>query len=151
MEIEDNNTTSKQFAKELLEYVNKSNEDFKHNRSTKSKGFKNKNRDTFLSDTFQPTPIPHITLLDIKITDRGRHINIEDKLYLENDSLFHMIRRGNAVILNTQTKEAHIARVGLKKFYDYKKHYNQHDLTERLMERRVLDPVKSSVVHYRCI
>ena len=137
-------TTSKQFAKELLEYVNKSNANFKQNRGSGNKGFKNKNRDTFLSDTFQPTPIPNITLLDIKITDRGRHINLEDKLYLENDSLFHMVRRGNTIIQNTQTKEAHIARVGLKKFYDYKKHYNKNDLTEQLLERRVLDPVKSS-------
>ena len=137
-------TSSKEFAKELLDYVNKSNVNFKQNRKTESKAFKNKNRDTFLSDTFQPTPIPHITLLDIKITDRGRHINLEDKLYLENDSLFHMIRRGNTIIQNTQTKEIHIARVGLKKFYDYKKTYNKNDLTEQQMERRVLDPVKSS-------
>ena len=100
------------------------------------KGKKKKESKTFLGIE-SPTPIPDLHLLDLKIAAKYE----EDRLYLNNDNIYKYLRRGDCLTYNTKTGQKGIGRIGLIKFFDYRKHYS-HDL--RREENRVLEKVKES-------
>ena len=83
-----------------------------------------------------PTPIPNLHLLDLKLALKYA----EDKLYLNNDKIYKYLRRGNCLTYNTSTKKIGIARIGLIKFFDYRKDFSYY-INE---EKRVLKTVKES-------
>ena len=82
------------------------------------------------------TPIENLHLLDLKLTLKYE----EDKLYLKDDKIYKFLRRGNCLTYNTLTNKVGIARIGLIKFFDYRKDYT-HLPNE---ERRVLEKVKET-------
>ena len=96
------------------------------NNSHKKKKYK-----SLLTFTYTTSPIENIQLIDIRITNRS----IEDKIYLENDKIFEYLRRGDSLIYNKLTDKYSIARIGLPKFFDYKKNYasNENDLKNRVL------------------
>ena len=83
-----------------------------------------------------PTPIPNLHLLDIKLASKHE----EDKYYLKNDNVYKYLRRGNCLTYNIETGKKGIGRIGLIKFFDYRKNFSSN-LDE---ERRVLEKVKES-------
>jgi hypothetical protein len=85
-----------------------------------------------------PTPIPNLHLLDLKLALKYE----EDKLYLKDDKIYKYLRRGNCLTYNTQTGKIGIARIGLIKFFDYRKNYTS-DLSRE--ERRVLEKVRNKI------
>ena len=100
------------------------------------KGKKKKDSKTFLGIE-SPTPIQDLHLLDLKIAAKYE----EDRLYLNNDNIYKYLRRGDCLTYNTKTGQKGIGRIGLIKFFDYRKHYS-HDLKRE--ENRVLGNVKES-------
>ena len=119
-------------ANELYKYVTDSN---KEANKFNKKG-KEKNRDVF-SITHSTTPIESLELIDLKFRGYG----VEDEIYLVDDKAFSMLRRGSSLTYHNKTKEYHIARAGLVKFFDYKKHY---DSKEKALKRRVTLPMAES-------
>ena len=83
------------------------------------------------------SPINNLELIDIKIAIRYG----EDDIYCNDDDVFNNIRRGDCLTYNKETKKYGIGRIGLIKFFDYKKKYNQNEIS---LEKRVLDKVKQS-------
>ncbi len=83
------------------------------------------------------SPINNLELIDIKIAIRYG----EDEIYCNDDDVFNNIRRGDCLTYNKETKKYGIGRIGLIKFFDYKKKYNQNEIS---LEKRVLDKVKQS-------
>ena len=122
-------------ANELYKYVTESNKEA-NKFNTHSKKGKEKNKDVF-SITQCPSPIESLELIDLKFKGYG----VEDELYLVDDKAFAMLRRGSSLIYHKETKEYHIARAGLVKFFDYKKNY---DSKEKSMKRRVTLPMVES-------
>ena len=92
-------------------------------------------RKLFKYDNYN-TAINNLQLIDIKIAIRE-----EDDLYCYNDDVFNNVRRGDSLTFNTETKKYGIGRIGLIKFFDYKKKYDENEI---LLEKRVLDKVKES-------
>ena len=74
--------------------------------------------------------------MDIKIALKYE----EDKLYLKNDKVYKYLRRGNCLTYNTKTGQKGIARIGLIKFFDYRKNFSSYHSEEK----RVLEKVKES-------
>ena len=83
------------------------------------------------------SPINNLELIDIKIAIRYG----EDDIYCNDDDVFNNIRRGDCLTYNKETKKYGIGRIGLIKFFDYKKKYNENEIP---LEKRVLDKVKQS-------
>ena len=83
------------------------------------------------------SPINNLELIDIKIAIRYG----EDDIYCNDDDVFNNIRRGDCLTYNKETKKYGIGRIGLIKFFDYKKKYNENEIS---LEKRVLDKVKQS-------
>ena len=99
------------------------------------KGIDKKVSKTF-SGIESPTPIENLHLLDLKLALKFE----EDKLYLKDDNIYKYLRRGNCLTYNTETNKIGIARIGLIKFFDYRKNFS----TLIGEERRVLEKVKES-------
>ena len=83
------------------------------------------------------SPINNLELIDIKIAIRYG----EDDIYCNDDDVFNNIRRGDCLTYNKETKKYGIGRIGLIKFFDYKKKYNENEIS---LEKRVLDKAKQS-------
>ena len=96
----------------------------------------NKNTSKTFSGIESPTPIENLHLLDLKLALKFE----EDKLYLKDDKIYKYLRRGNCLTYNTETNKIGIARIGLIKFFDYRKDYS----TLINEEKRVLEKVKES-------
>ena len=105
------------------------------NKSEYKKG-KPKGTSKTFSGIESPTPIENLHLLDLKLALKFE----EDKLYLKDDKIYKYLRRGNCLTYNTETNKIGIARIGLIKFFDYRKDYTNL-ISE---ERRVLEKVKQS-------
>ena len=122
---------TKEYAEILFNYI--INED--KGKSEYKKGKPKGELKTF-SGIESPTPIENLHLLDLKLASKFE----EDKLYLKDDKIYKYLRRGNCLTYNTETNTIGIARIGLIKFFDYRKDYT--DLHKE--ERRVLEKVKES-------
>ena len=105
-------------------------------KSEHKKGKSKKDYKTFLGIE-SPTPIPNLHLLDLKLALKYE----EDKLYLKNEKIYKYLRRGNCLTYNTETGKIGIGRIGLIKFFDYRKNFSSDLLNE---EKRVLEKVKES-------
>ena len=103
---------------------------------TEYKKGKNKTQSRAFLGIESPTPIENLHLLDLKLALKYE----EDKLYLKDDKIYKYLRRGNCLTYNTVTNKIGVARIGLIKFFDYRKDYT-HLANE---ERRVLEKVKES-------
>ena len=132
MEDIENEDPTENSAEILYNYI--VNED--KGKSEQKKGKSKKDSKTFLGIESH-TPIPNLHLLDLKLALKYE----EDKLYLKNDKIYKYLRRGNCLTYNTQTGKIGIARIGLIKFFDYRKNYTP-DLSKE--EKRVLEKVKES-------
>ena len=132
MEDIENEDPTQNSAEILYNYI--VNED--KGKYEQKKGKSKKDMKTFLGIE-SPTPIPNLHLLDLKLALKYE----EDKLYLKNDKIYKYLRRGNCLTYNTQNGKIGIARIGLIKFFDYRKNYTSDLLKE---ERRVLEKVKES-------
>ena len=132
MEDIENEDPTQNSAEILYNYI--VNED--KGKYEQKKGKSKKDLKTFLGIE-SPTPIPNLHLLDLKLALKYE----EDKLYLKNDKIYKYLRRGNCLTYNTQSGKIGIARIGLIKFFDYRRNYTS-DLSKE--ERRVLEKVKES-------
>ena len=126
-------------ANKLYEYITQTDEGKKKNKDMyygKKKRKVQSNKKIF-DKKQNNTSINNLELIDIKLAVRYE----EDEYYLRDDDIFNYLRRGDSLTYNTQSKKYGIGRIGLIKFFDYKKKYNDN---ETLMENRVLGNVKSS-------
>ena len=81
-----------------------------------------------------PTPIKGLYLCDIKLNASYK----EDEIYLNSDFVKTIIRRGLSTFYNEDTITYDFARVGLPKFFDYKKRFDGKDPKEILLKNTVL-------------
>ncbi len=130
---------TERLANKLYEYITKTDEGKTKNKDMyygKRKKKVQSNKKIF-DKKQNNTCINNLELIDIKLAVRYE----EDDYYLRDDDIFNNLRRGDSLTYNTETKKYGIGRIGLIKFFDYKKKYNDN---ETLMENRVLGNVKSS-------
>ena len=81
-----------------------------------------------------PTPIENVELIDIKLSARIK----EDEIFLEEDFIADYMRRGESLFYNKSTDTYDYARIGLHKFFDYKKNFDNEKENDRLQEKRVV-------------
>ena len=130
---------TERLANKLYEYITKTDEGKTKNKDMyygKRKKKVQSNKKIF-DKKQNNTCINNLELIDIKLAVRYE----EDDYYLRDDDIFNNLRRGDSLTYNTETKKYGIGRIGLIKFFDYKKKYDDN---ETLMENRVLGNVKSS-------
>ncbi len=127
-------------ANQLYDYVKMTDKGKEKSKRHSKKGNKfnldNVNKRKLFKYNNYNTAINNLQLIDIKIAIRE-----EDDLYCYNDDVFNNVRRGDSLTFNTETKKYGIGRIGLIKFFDYKKKYDENEI---LLEQRVLDKVKES-------
>ena len=129
-EIKENNDIT---ATQLYEKLESWNKDIEKSFNEGKKGKKSyyKLKDLLIKFNKFPTPIKDVELIDIKL---GNKI-IEDDLFLEKDFLFQHIRRGESLFYNKAEDIYDYARLGLPKFFDYKKSYNDSQKDNKLKNR----------------
>ena len=134
MEIEnDNNETNVITANELynrLEARNKETIDSFEDPKKKKKGYL-KLKDLLIKFNKAPTPIKDVELIDIKLGSKIK----EDDIFLHEDFIAEYIRRGESLFYNKSENTYDYARIGLPKFFDYKKKYEETESDKKLKER----------------
>lgn len=73
--------------------------------------------------TVYTTPIENLRLIDIKVWDKIK----EDKIFEDNEIVSQNLRRGQSLIYDVKDDSYDYARVGLPKFFDYKKDFKKED------------------------
>ena len=81
-----------------------------------------------------PTPIEGVELIDIKLGARLQ----EDEIFLEEDFIAEYMRRGESLFYNKNNDTYDYARLGLNKFFDYKKNFDDENKKDKLQEKRVV-------------
>ena len=81
-----------------------------------------------------PTPIEGVELIDIKLGARLQ----EDEIFLEEDFIAEYMRRGESLFYNKNSDIYDYARLGLNKFFDYKKNFDDENKKDKLQEKRVV-------------
>ena len=134
MEIEnDNKETNVITANELynrLEARNKETIDSFEDPKKKKKGYL-KLKDLLIKFNKAPTPIKDVELIDIKLGSKIK----EDDIFLHEDFIAEYIRRGESLFYNKAENTYDYARIGLPKFFDYKKKYEETESDKKLKER----------------
>ena len=134
MEIEnDNKETNVITANELynrLEARNKETIDSFEDPKKKKKGYL-KLKDLLIKFNKAPTPIKDVELIDIKLGSKIK----EDDIFLHEDFIAEYIRRGESLFYNKSENTYDYARIGLPKFFDYKKKYEETESDKKLKER----------------
>lgn len=136
-----NNLLARQFNLFCLDFNQNNKEDlplrFKQNKRKKRDGDK-KETEAFALIPFR-CPIDGIEVIDIRI--KGK-LN-EDEIYLNSDTIFKTIRRGNSIIHKLNSEMYSMGRMGLPKFFDYLKKNSQSSY-EKSIQKRVIDPIKQT-------
>ena len=91
-------------------------------------------KDMIIKFNKMPTPIQGLELIDIKL---GAKLT-EDEVFLEEDFIAQYLRRGESLFFNNISGKYDYARLGLNKFFDYKKNYDIDKENELKMQKRVL-------------
>ena len=91
-------------------------------------------KDMLIKFNKMPTSFEGVELIDIKL---GAKIN-EDDVFLEEDFIAQHLRRGESLFFNNISGEYNYARIGLNKFFDYKKNFNLDKESDIKMQKRVL-------------
>ena len=127
-------------AKELFNKFDSWNKDIEKTfKDTKREGKKNKDyyklKDLLVKFNKFPTPIKDLELIDIKLGSKIK----EDDVFLEKDFIAEHLRRGESLFYNKAEDTYDYARLGLPKFFDYKKVYNENDnkLKERVLGKLI--------------
>ena len=81
-----------------------------------------------------PTPIEGVELIDMKLNSRME----EDDIFLEEDFIAEYMRRGESLFYNKNSDTYDFARLGLNKFFDYKKNFDNENKKDKLQEKRVV-------------
>ena len=81
-----------------------------------------------------PTPIEGVELIDMKLNSRME----EDDIFLEEDFIAEYMRRGESLFYNKNSDTYDYARLGLNKFFDYKKNFDSENKKDKLQEKRVV-------------
>ena len=80
------------------------------------------------------TPIKDVEIIDIKL---GARFN-EDEFFLEEDFIAEYLRRGESLFFDKNSGTYDYARIGLNKFFDYKKVFNEENKMDKLQQKRVV-------------
>ena len=134
MEIdeENNDITAKQLYEKFESWNNditKSFIDPKKEKKNKKENYKLK--DLLIKFNKYPTPIKDVELIDIKLATKIK----EDDVFLEKDFIAQHLRRGESLFYNKIEDTYDYARIGLPKFFDYKKNYEDTENDTKLKER----------------
>ena len=120
-------------AGELYSKFQKWNDDIKDkiNKSgKKDKKYLYKLKDMIIKFNNYPTPINGVELIDIKL---GSKFN-EDEAFLEEDFIAEHLRRGESLFYDKNDNTYDYARIGLNKFFDYKKNFDK-EKDQKLIKR----------------
>ena len=90
-------------------------------------------KDMLIKFTRMPTPIEEVELVDIKLSSRFA----EDDIFLEEDFIAEYLRRGECLFYNKISDTYEYARIGLNKFFDYKKQFDDNQ-KDKLQQKRVV-------------
>ena len=134
MEIdeENNEITAKQLYEKFESWNNDVTKliiDSKKEKKNKKDNYKTK--DLLIKFNKYPTPIKDVELIDIKLATKIK----EDDVFLEKDFIAQHLRRGESLFYNKIEDSYDFARIGLPKFFDYKKHYEDTENDIKLKER----------------
>ena len=133
MEIEEE--TNDITANQLIEKIESWNQDIKKSFSDKKDKKENKEgyklKDLLIKFNKFPTPIKDVELIDIKLGSKIK----EDDIFLEKDFVAKHLRRGESFFYNKSEGTYDYARIGLPKFFDYKKKYEETQNDIKLKER----------------
>ena len=91
-------------------------------------------KDMIIKFNKMPTPIENLELIDIKL---GAKL-AEDEVFLEEDFIAQYLRRGESLFFNNISGKYDYARLGLNKFFDYKKNFDENKENDMKMQKRVL-------------
>ena len=127
--IENNDITATQLY-EKLESWNKDVKETFNEGKKRQKGYL-KLKDLLIKFNKFPTPIKDVELIDIKLGNKIK----EDDIFLEKDFIAQHLRRGESLFYNKAEDTYDYARLGLPKFFDYKKSYNDTDNDTKLKHR----------------
>ena len=132
MEIEDENENKDITASKLYEKFEEWNKEMTKSFIEGKKGKKAcKLKDLLVKFNKWPTPIKGLELIDIKVGSKIK----EDEIFLEKDFIAEHLRRGEALFYNKDENTYDYARIGLPKFFDYKKSYQDTENDQKLKER----------------
>ena len=127
--IENNDITATQLYEKLGSW-NKDVKDSFNEGKKRQKGYL-KLKDLLIKFNKFPTPIKDVELIDIKLGSKIK----EDDIFLEKDFIAQHIRRGESLFYNKAENTYDYARLGLPKFFDYKKSYNDSENDIKLKHR----------------
>ena len=91
-------------------------------------------KDSLIKLNRMPTPIEGIELIDIKLNSKLT----EDDIFLEEDFIAQYLRRGESLFYNKNNNTYDYARIGLNKFFDYKKEFKEENEKDKLQQKRVV-------------
>ena len=127
--IENNDITATQLYEKLGSW-NKDVKDSFNEGKKRQKGYL-KLKDLLIKFNKFPTPLKDVELIDIKLGSKIK----EDDIFLEKDFIAQHIRRGESLFYNKAENTYDYARLGLPKFFDYKKSYNDSENDIKLKHR----------------
>ena len=91
-------------------------------------------KDMMIKFNKMPTPLDNVDLIDIKLGARLA----EDEVFLEQDFIAQYLRRGESLFFNNINGKYDYARIGLNKFFDYKKIFDINKENDVKLQKRVL-------------
>ena len=91
-------------------------------------------KDSLIKLNRMPTPIEGVELIDIKLNSKLT----EDDIFLEEDFIAQYLRRGESLFYNKNNNTYDYARIGLNKFFDYKKEFKEENEKDKLQQKRVV-------------
>ena len=101
---------------------------------TNNKKQYHKLKDMMIKFNKMPTPLDKVDLIDIKL---GARLT-EDEVFLEQDFIAQYLRRGESLFFNNINGKYDYARIGLNKFFDYKKIFDINKENDVKLQKRVL-------------
>ena len=101
---------------------------------TNNKKQYHKLKDMMIKFNKMPTPLDNVDLIDIKL---GARLT-EDEVFLEQDFIAQYLRRGESLFFNNINGKYDYARIGLNKFFDYKKIFDINKENDVKLQKRVL-------------
>ena len=101
---------------------------------TNNKKQYHKLKDMMIKFNKMPTPLDNVDLIDIKLGARLA----EDEVFLEQDFIAQYLRRGESLFFNNINGKYDYARIGLNKFFDYKKIFDINKENDVKLQKRVL-------------
>ena len=136
-EEQNNNQTKDITASELYAKFDDWNKDLIKKMDSigkKDKKLYYKYKDMQLKFTSNISPLEGIELIDIKLNSRI----YEDDIFMEENFISEYLRRGESLLYNKKDNTYDYARIGLPKFFDYKKEFLQDNKKDKMQQERVI-------------